>query len=754
MADQAGSAFEILGRIQVDLGALKTSLSSAEGEVRASAERQKQSYASLANAAVAEQKRIAEAQKLIAAGAAGAYAAKFGVGSAATKTGVEGHGEAFEGADRAAQKYSSQIVHLTRLFREATGPLAREFSPALAETIGVLSAATRSARFYGLAIGGAAVAAVTAGTILARYISSLKETADAQFELQQSIDKVDFGRAETAYAKATEALDRYVFNIKEQAQTFKGGWSELVRGYVAGASLLFGAITGQNKQIEEEQGKTAENLQKSYAQAKLPEEELERRKKYAELSQEIAKRQISEAASADDLTTSYVRLHSARRDALQAELESIDLKAKQEIARTPALEAEITARAAKDKTLARKKSLEDDAKLDAEERRTFQDRLVARLDVDLKIEEESARHAAAMAANRTAILDKERALQELEATQRGEVLGGASGQQARRSAELEARLSRETDAEQNAYAIRRQKLEEELKKGGPETERIQGEIRALVASHQNQLSEIEARGASDRSDLRKREAEDYASTWSNVTSQAREAFKLLENAGLGSTEVQVRFWESMAAAAKKGSREQIDALNEVAAAQKRVQEQGKSTIEKLYDLAEKMYGPAAAKRGFSLSQLEQAAAGAERAGGQALARLGAGGQITREEFTRAIEARAAGQQLREQFGGRAGAAFGAAVTPPEQRFRETIGRVAEGSSLFATADQLASVKTAWFTNFGEIEDYLGGFTQRVTTMMKGLGKTLADTVPRMSDALGRAGYLESNRGIAPQSVSR
>lgn len=724
MPEPTGSdaAFEILGRIQVDLASLRASLAGAEAEVHASAERQKKTLADVANVVVAQPE------------------------------------EAFKAPATGATNYASQLSNLARIIKLTTVPLIAQFSTGAAQAANATAIAARSARGFGVAMGAVVTGIVLVTAVLAKFIASVKEAADTQFELEQALDKLDVGRAETQYNKATEALDRFNFNMRESAKTWDEGFSGLAsgtifRGAIASLTILTGWITGQNQQLDENVRKSAEVRKKANEAATIPAETIELQKKYAGLSKEIAQRQIAEAITATGLAAAYSALAKARNQAVITEIQDIELKKDIALAaeKDPARRVQIEDKARQDVAFVRAKAAEDERKAVVDERKAQQDRIIAAIDADLKMEGERARHAGKMAELGTELLDKERALREEEAAQRGEVLG-PEGEGRRRSAELEARLKRDTEAETNAYALRRRMLVAEYQKGGAEAEKAQREIALLDRQHQDKLTEIQAEGASARSDLRKREAEDYSRTWSEVTSATSDAFKLLESAGLSSTQTQILAWEALAAAAKKGSKEQISALEEVASAQRRLQEQGKSAIEKLFDFAEKMFGKAAARRGFSLAELERAGQEMARRGAQQLGAFGAGGRLTGEQFRGAVGATEAQAQFQQQFGGRAGAAFQAAVTPPEAAFRETLGRVA-GAAPFGGTDQLVALKQSWFKNFGEIEDYIAGFSGRVGDMMEQLGARLNAVVPRLGDALGREGYLQNRRGVAPTTVT-
>jgi hypothetical protein len=327
MADDA--AFVSTGRIEVDLGALKASLTKAESEVQQSTVRQAKSYEDFANrvrAANAEAAKRSQETR-IAGFSTGAYDRKFGPnapGAAGGGAGITAIGRAAKDASEGLKplaEHGNAAGHAVRNLLGATLgfiPGAGYFRQHLNQMTGGMLGAGGGASKMALAITGATAAIVISTHVIVTWLEHAAEAAKTQYELARAVDTLDLGRADSQYKEATEALAAHTQAQRDFMRTGSVGGD-----VVHASTIIWDAWTGAVARNTLKQRAASTAWVEIARAVDLVKQEAASATATADLTEKMARRQISAAASAKDLAVAYGGVAMALRQRAEAELESL-----------------------------------------------------------------------------------------------------------------------------------------------------------------------------------------------------------------------------------------------------------------------------------------------------------------------------------------------------------------------------------------------------------------------------------------------
>lgn len=458
-------AFEILGRIAVDIDALRASLREAEDEVEESADRQKQTYEHFALAARDAQQR---AMELGPAGGAGP-ALYFGPGGAHEREQEtediadqmkKTAGETANTTATIASGVRDMGVHLRAGSMEmrAMMRMAHMMNPALAglsPTLGQLSMATiysghmvsRMGLAMGVAMGAAALLATTIGKLLVSVAALSKQ----QFELNRALATQDVGRAAGQYQQATEAVEEWKFQTQDILDIFKGDWISYIRGAIA-ANKQFFAFGDDLADRSKRQVDALGAWTRTFQRVEVPKSVLESLKSFAALLEKQSQLALTGVVGIGQILKGYAMAERAIRDRARATEDEIRLATKQELINKGI--AEGTELWAAKWAIANRKIAASAADMFLALEKNSQARRRALLVDDAAVAESARRIAASehdraknsLAADR-AVLDSQRSLAEALAAFHGEAPEGA-----------EAYLRRGREIQEKEFELERQNV--------------------------------------------------------------------------------------------------------------------------------------------------------------------------------------------------------------------------------------------------------------------------------------------------------
>ncbi len=212
---EGGSAFNILGRIEVDLDALKKSLDKSGDMVK--------EHANVLQRVWSEATKVSREEVKIPGGG-------------------HGEGEGGGGGEGGARNSATaQFAHMARVVRHDLVPALSSINPQLAQFISVGAASARTAVFFGGAIGAVAVAGAVLSEIISKYVDKAKEMTAATLDSGQALATLDASRAEAGIKRLTESVAAYAL-ASDQLTGKEGasGWQKII----AAADLAAEAVTG------------------------------------------------------------------------------------------------------------------------------------------------------------------------------------------------------------------------------------------------------------------------------------------------------------------------------------------------------------------------------------------------------------------------------------------------------------------------------------------------------------------------------
>jgi hypothetical protein len=290
---QGGGAFEILGRVEVDLAALKKSLNAAEREVRDSGDRLKRVWSE------------ASTPKPSGGGGGG---------------GPEDH-PVVKSSKHAGQEFS----HLARIVRElAAGPLA-QLSPELGHVVGGMAAAARSARFYGAAIGAVIVAGVLVSEVLGQFLEAANKATEATLDAARALETLDFERSTASVKKMTEELAHFTTYMQQVSDTSgqTGGFQSLIADFQLLKDVVTGTTASTIKALNE-QAKNQANVLGPLIE--FPLQYAEAQKKAADITKQVSELAKTNARDQRELAAGYALGRKAIEDRAAAELTILSKK--------------------------------------------------------------------------------------------------------------------------------------------------------------------------------------------------------------------------------------------------------------------------------------------------------------------------------------------------------------------------------------------------------------------------------------------
>jgi len=173
------AAFEILGKIEVDVAALKKSLNEAHGEVEKFATKYQQTL-----------------QKV----------SKPLPGGGVSEGGPGGLGPGGGGGEGGGHSGLAEFAHSARLAAHLLEPAMQGVNSAMAQFIQVGAQAARTAVFFGATIGAVAITGSIASEVISKYVEKAKEMAEANVNASRALAMWDFARVESGIKRVNEAM--------------------------------------------------------------------------------------------------------------------------------------------------------------------------------------------------------------------------------------------------------------------------------------------------------------------------------------------------------------------------------------------------------------------------------------------------------------------------------------------------------------------------------------------------------------------
>lgn len=298
MAEQSkgDSAFEVLGRIVVDLDALKRSLNQAEAEVRANAERLKRIWA-----------------EPVGPGAPGA----------------PGQPPAPGVPEERARSMGREFSILARTIRMLlAGPL-EQINPALGHATSAMSIGARSAVFMGVGFGVAMVAGIALSVALSKFISTAKEMTAATLDASQALATLDAGRAESGIKKITEELAAFNLELDiVQGRVTAGVWQKIIANITVAMAGVTGVVQSQLDKLKN----YVDVFVKIQEEVVIPKALVESARANANILERQAQLLIKGAESVEQLAAAYKMLEDATKKKTKAAIDDINIDEKVQIA--------------------------------------------------------------------------------------------------------------------------------------------------------------------------------------------------------------------------------------------------------------------------------------------------------------------------------------------------------------------------------------------------------------------------------------
>ena len=317
-----GDIFEVLGRVEVDLNALRLSLASAEAEIQASADRQKKSYEDAADSAVVANRRVGKAQgDLFQPG--GGFPAQGdlfqpgagGEGEKKTPSEIANDVSTVTGSLQAAaimgKRAGTEMSHLMRtLTMMSAGPL-QQLNPQLAMLSASLGHATRSMRFYGVGVGSAIAGVVLLTQIMGKYFAAAEKATTITFESGRALATLDASRVESQIKTIVDDVSKLNLQLdqlsgKEEATV----WQKIKAAVGVVTEDITGSIAQSIKQLQS----LVDIRLKINEQLDVKKAAIDARKAEIEITESMTRRAIANSIAVEDVAKGYNTLVQAVRD--------------------------------------------------------------------------------------------------------------------------------------------------------------------------------------------------------------------------------------------------------------------------------------------------------------------------------------------------------------------------------------------------------------------------------------------------------
>jgi hypothetical protein len=366
MADETTSgkaAFEVLGRIGVDLASLDESLKTSEAHAKDHAAKLNRIFAEVkgpdpappagggsassdpiaraaARAGSGEQAKIVAAARAADEARAQERAAK-AAAKAASRAGQlpsgapdgpsdEGGGGGGEGggagggaggdAGGRAKSTATTFARLAQIARNVLVPALAAISPELARFVSIGAASARTATFFGAAIGGIAVAAAVASTAIAKFVQAANAMTAASIEAARAVETLDFSRSSASMTKATEDLAKYNMYVQQVGNDNFTGFQQVI----ARVNYTLDAITGKSKATVAALTEEATNQANILLPIiELPKKRAEAMKVEAQADATAATRAVQNATSLLMLGAAHDKVAAASKKKYDAEREDL-----------------------------------------------------------------------------------------------------------------------------------------------------------------------------------------------------------------------------------------------------------------------------------------------------------------------------------------------------------------------------------------------------------------------------------------------
>jgi hypothetical protein len=362
MADEtpgSGSAFEILGRIGVDLSSLDESLKKSEIHAKDHAAKLNRIFAEVkgpdptpptgsagapydpiaraaARVASGEQAKVAAAARAAdearaqdrAAKAAAKAASRAGQPPAGPPAGPPGGppeevggGEGGAGAP-GGRSATSNFAHLARVVSHTLIPALSQIQPELGKFVSIGATSARTAIFFGGALGGVAIAAALASEVIGRFVASAKEMSASTLDANKALALLDSARAEAGIAKITAKIAEYNQSVDIATGKAEGGfWQQLV----AWADVAAEGVTGSMTQILAQLDKYEAASSKIIKKFDMPKLALEAAEKAAQLMVRQGEFEKRAAGSPGELAAAHDKVIAGTKDEAAQKIKSINL---------------------------------------------------------------------------------------------------------------------------------------------------------------------------------------------------------------------------------------------------------------------------------------------------------------------------------------------------------------------------------------------------------------------------------------------
>lgn len=263
--------------------------------------------------------------------------------------GESGGGSGGEGGGHGV---AAEAAHIARIFAHTVTPALSQLNPAMAEFIQAGAQSARTAIFFGVAMGGAAVAGSVLSSVLGHYIERAHATTESTFQISQALKTLDASRAEGEFRKATEEIDRVTLAWDQLTGKVKatplekiiagaGVVSEKVAdaapsllskglSLIPGGNLAVDALLGPSKTTANAEIVRLEKLLRDVSanvqiakEITLPKAQAEARVFNAGLLEREAQLNIRNAKSVEDLNAAYDKSVKSIHDRTDAEIDGL-----------------------------------------------------------------------------------------------------------------------------------------------------------------------------------------------------------------------------------------------------------------------------------------------------------------------------------------------------------------------------------------------------------------------------------------------
>lgn len=724
-----GDAFYALGKIEVDLAALKASLTKSEDMVKESASKQASFFSKPAGRGGIG---WADPRMIFGGGDGGNGGGHGGSG------GGGGNGHGFPGLGHGAGEAASSVSHLTRITRELVqGPLLI-LAPQLGNITGVMASAGRSSRFLGAGFGILLIGAVAASAALGKYLEQVNETLKKQFDLNRALQTGDFERAAGAYDKAAEAVAEYDFNLRQSIE----GETLAIR-VVAASKIVTQDLLGGREKLTKDAQESKAAWSKLYKDVQIPKDRLEERKFYLDLDKKQIQSWLEMADTQEKVTNGYKALDDTVREAQKIATDKINAEFAAEVKRKglDKDDADFKMLAlARDKKVAQTKfamfdELENQERAQKTRQKEFatadEEAAQKKIQLDTKRATASAETAMTVARNESEMIKMEQ--------NRMAAFASSVPLIQQEYDHIIDQINRERREDDALYESKKKVLDLRIKGGGIDAFKAQKELAGLDQEREGKADEFRNRRTVAESDAVKKQAADAKAAWEYQKTQVEDYFNWRRQMGDNTGEREVAWQLKVAQSAETGSKEWYSALSKVSEVYEKIRNQAEQTLSFVIQTGSEEMKKHGRKKA-SLKELEDETKKQEKKDQDLLSRAGRGERVDIDKLQAAL-GRKRGFEEQHTVGMNAGDLFRNATTPASSKMADAMLTMQQGGEMIlSSATQFATATEAFASA-------VASFASLMAAGM--MGGNQVD-----SSKLGRMMFLENKRGpINQESAS-